>query len=79
METESNSSKNLEKATCKKCKDCRWLKGEKSSVGIECTNPLKRWRSRVAKYKQMSAKACKKFSPRLVDISNIRLEEIENG
>lgn len=44
-----------------RCYHCRFFNGEKSSVGIACTNPMKEWRTRTAKYKQPSMKACKMF------------------
>ena len=44
-----------------RCYHCRFFNGEKSSVGIACTNPIKEWRTRTAKYKQPSMKACKMF------------------
>ena len=49
------------------CKDCVWLCGDRSSVGIRCMNEY-RTRTRVTKtsaYKQPSATACKSgFQPR---------------
>ena len=61
-----------------KCKDCKWLTGKRVSVGVECMHPEKqaRWRKQdcirnnlnghptVARYKQPSGLACKKFEPR---------------
>ena len=44
-----------------RCYHCRFFNGEKSTVGIACTNPMKEWRTRTAKYKQPSMKACKMF------------------
>ncbi len=60
-----------------KCKECKWLKGKRSSVGIECLQPdnQKRWNEKeaeriragrfypkvVARYKMPSHTACKKF------------------
>lgn len=44
-----------------RCYHCRFFNGEKSTVGIACTNPMKEWRTRTAKYKQPSIKACKMF------------------
>ena len=65
----------------RKCKECKWLTGEKRSIGVECMNPenQKKWNEReilrkkagyshpevVARYKQPSGKACSKFEPRL--------------
>ena len=63
-----------------KCKDCAHLCGRTSSVGIECMQPdnQKKWNEKQAllnargiarkvsaRYKQPSAKACKKFEPHL--------------
>lgn len=48
-------------ATYNQCRDCKYLCGELSCVGIECTNPDKRFRTRTAKYKSKSQKACKLF------------------
>lgn len=60
-----------------RCGDCKWLKGRRSSVGIECLQPenQKRWNEKeqqkikanerftkvVARYKYPSHMACKKF------------------
>lgn len=61
-----------------KCKDCAHLCGRTSSVGIECMQPdnQKKWNEKqellnsrgiarkvAARFKQPSAKACKKFEP----------------
>ena len=59
-----------------KCKECKWLTGERTSVGVECMQPDKqeKWnktpmlwagelRRNVARYKQPSALVCKKFEP----------------
>ena len=53
----------MEKANYKKCGQCRWLNGEKSSVGIACTNPERTWRTRTSKYHYKHTKACKMFTP----------------
>ena len=70
METENNSSRHLARVTYDKCGQCKWLNGKKSTVGIECTNPRKKWRSRTAKYHHTSTKACKMFTP----IGNVMCE-----
>ena len=57
-----------------KCKECRWLTGERKSRGVECMQPDKqeKWnkakslwmgefRRDNARYKQPNAPACKKF------------------
>lgn len=47
--------------TYDRCKECKYLKGEKSSVGIECINPNKEFLRPISRYKAPSAKACKLF------------------
>ena len=63
-----------------KCRDCKWLTGKRSSIGIECMQPdnQKKWNEKeevrrraniyfvkvVARYRQPSAKACKRFEGR---------------
>lgn len=58
-----------------RCRECRWLTGASSSVGIECMQPdnQKKWAHKeefckdkfcpkvAARYKAPSAKACKRF------------------
>lgn len=57
-----------------KCKDCKWLTGQKNIRGVECMNPKlqEKWnkaktlwmgelRKDTARYKQRNAPACKKF------------------
>lgn len=44
-----------------KCRDCKWLNGDKKTVGIECTNPEKEWRHDVSRYHYPTCRACKKF------------------
>jgi Holliday junction resolvase RusA-like endonuclease len=63
MGQEKISATGTEKAFYKKCGQCRWLNGEKSSVGIACTHPEKVWRSRTSKYHYSHTKACKMFTP----------------
>ena len=48
----------------KKCKQCKWLTGEKKVIGIECMNPVKHFRSHTAHYKQPTGLACKLFEPK---------------
>lgn len=64
-----------------KCKDCKWLKGKVSSVGVECLQPdnQKRWNEKeaerialrkyypkvVARYKMPSHRACKRFEGKI--------------
>jgi len=48
----------------KKCGDCKWLCGDKSSVGIACLHPDRPFQpnsSSVAHYKYKTSKACKRF------------------
>ena len=47
-----------------KCGDCKWLCGNKSTVGIACLHPDRPFyllASDVAKFKYKSTKACKRF------------------
>ena len=43
----------------KKCRDCKWLKGRYSIVGIECVNPSKNFRTNTAMFKYPNTPACK--------------------
>ena len=48
----------------KKCGDCKWLCGDKSTVGIACLHPDRPFQpnsSSVAHYKYKTSKACKRF------------------
>ena len=65
-----------------RCCECKWLTGERRKVGIECMQPenQKKWAHKeelnekvgkfytkvVARYKQPSGKACKKYEPKVV-------------
>ena len=47
-----------------KCRDCKWLCGEKTSVGIACKHPDRpfyKWTSDIANMKAPSQLACKRF------------------
>ena len=44
-----------------KCRDCKWLKGLQTTIGVECLNPKKRWQTKTAKYKYPCTMACKLF------------------
>ena len=44
-----------------KCKDCKWLSENTKSIGRECVNPNRKWRTDVARWHAPSAKACKAF------------------
>jgi len=67
MAQESNSLKSLEKVIYK-CGQCRFLNGEKKSIGYGCTNPARTWRSNTAMYHQKSTKACKMFQIKAIEI-----------
>ena len=56
-----SSEKSSEKVIYK-CGQCKWLNGEKSSVGIACTNPDRVWRTVTSKYHYKHTKACKMFN-----------------
>ena len=58
----------------KRCRDCRYLCGEKTVIGIECRNPMlqRKWsgayyKDRLPQYKYPHQAACSKFQPRVVD------------
>lgn len=44
-----------------KCKDCKYLCGEKTNIGIECMHPTRKFRTRLAHYKPPANKACLQF------------------
>lgn len=49
----------------RKCKDCIWLDmSEKCTIGYECKNPLKKFRTRTAKFKYAHTPCCSKFAER---------------
>ncbi len=49
----------------KKCKECRFLSEKnKITIGRECTCPYKEFRTKTAKWKSQSAKACGFFEER---------------
>ena len=59
----------------KTCRECSWLCGRKSSIGIECMQPQNQakwnekdeirikhgWHASATRYKSPSGKACRKF------------------
>ena len=49
-----------------KCRECRYLAGDKSIIGIECINPKKEytWRTSTANYKYPHTPSCKDFEPK---------------
>ena len=47
--------------TYNKCGECKYLTGERSSIGIVCENPDKYWRTKTAMYKYRHTPACKLF------------------
>lgn len=63
MEQERTSSKDMEKAIYRKCGECAFWNGEKSSIGTACTNPEKFWKRECSKYHTKWTKACKLFLP----------------
>lgn len=44
-----------------KCRDCKWLSKEKSSIGRKCVAPNKVYKHYYSAFKQPCAKACKRF------------------
>lgn len=48
-------------AKYQKCRDCRYLVGKKTQIGVECMNPYKTFKTSTAHYKYPHAKACMKF------------------
>lgn len=44
-----------------KCKDCKYLCGKKTNIGIECMHPTRKFRTQLAHYKPPANKACLKF------------------
>lgn len=47
------------------CGDCIYFAGEKLSIGTECTNINKEFRSDTARYKNRGTFACKLFVPQV--------------
>jgi len=60
-----------------KCKDCVYLNGNRTTVGIKCTNPSKQWSRSLSMYKQSSNPACSMFTPK--EGSNIIGIEVEDN
>lgn len=57
--------KSRETATYTKCKDCRFLSDERTTVGRKCLAPGKHWLYPSSMYKQPTQRACKKcFEPK---------------
>lgn len=50
-----------------KCKDCVYLTGEKTQIGIMCMNPNKTFKTSTAHYKYPHAKACMKFKRKEIE------------
>jgi transcriptional regulator with XRE-family HTH domain len=44
-----------------KCKDCKYLCGKKTNIGIECMHPTRKFRTQLAHYKPPANKACLQF------------------
>ena len=56
----------------RKCRDCIYLCGQKTIIGVECMEPALQWKwsgkyyrhRNTARYKYPSHKACKRFQPK---------------
>lgn len=56
----------------RKCRDCIFLCGQKTIIGVECMEPALQWKwsgkyyrhRNTARYKYPSHKACKRFQPK---------------
>ena len=48
-------------AQYQRCRDCKYLTGDKHTIGIECMHPTREFRTRTAHFKYPSAKACKLY------------------
>ena len=61
----------------KKCRECRFYTGEKRSIGRECQNPDKTWRTEYSMFKAPASKACTMFVPQETTTAEatIRLKE----
>lgn len=44
-----------------RCRDCKYLTGIESTIGVECMNENKQFRTKTARFKYPCAKACKLF------------------
>lgn len=58
---EERQTRTNKPATYDRCMDCKWLSGERSSIGIRCMNPAKTWEHDYTAFKRPSAKACRKI------------------
>lgn len=55
-----------------RCRDCIFLCGQKTTIGIECMEPALQWKWHgkyyryhdTARYKRPSHKACRRFQPK---------------
>lgn len=62
VKNRASSNPNMGK---KKCRECTWLDmSKKCTIGYECKNPFKDFRSWSAKYKYASTPCCKFFAER---------------
>lgn len=71
VKNRASSNPNMGK---KKCRDCVWLDmSEKCTIGYECKNTIKYFRTWTAKYKYASSPCCKLFAEREVqdEVPNI--------
>lgn len=56
----------------RRCRDCVFLYGQKTIIGIECMEPALQWKwsgkyyryRNTARYKYPSRKACRRFQPK---------------
>ncbi len=53
-------------ATCKCCRDCKWLSNERCSIGRLCVHPNKEFLTKVSMWKNPANKACKLFEDKVV-------------
>lgn len=52
----------------RKCGECKYLTGCKSSIGIKCEHPTRTFRSDTAAYRMKSEAACKQFEEKEKEI-----------
>lgn len=54
-----------------RCGTCKYLNGNRSAIGIRCTNPYKHWRSETAQYKYKHTPSCKSYEEDSEDLVNL--------
>ena len=64
----------MAKAIYKKCGQCAFWNGEKSSIGTACTCPEKVWKRDSSRYHTKWTKACKYFTPLVESFGTIKCE-----